>query len=86
MSQPSETVFVAQRGTDRTEAVTKFVDVRVAKNFRIGASRLEATLDRFNLLNANHVLGQVTRVGATLGRPNSILTPRIIRLGVTARF
>jgi hypothetical protein len=40
----------------------------------------------FNLLNANHVLGQVEAIGATWSRPNRILTPRIIRFGVTARF
>ncbi|MEZ5418815.1 MAG: TonB-dependent receptor [Vicinamibacterales bacterium] len=86
VSQPSETVFVAQRGVDRTEDVTRFLDVRVAKRLRIGRANLEGTVDLFNALNANHVLNQVTRVGATLGRPNSILTPRIVRFGLTARF
>ena len=48
--------------------------------------RLEGTVDVFNLLNANHVTGQVEAIGTTIGRPNRILTPRIIRFGVTARF
>lgn len=86
VSQPSETVFVAQRGEDRTEDVTRFLDLRVSKRLNVGRANLEGTVDMFNVLNANHVLNQVTRVGATLGRPNSILTPRIIRFGLTARF
>ena len=39
-----------------------------------------------NVLNANHVLLQTENLGATWGRPTRILTPRIIRFGVTARF
>jgi hypothetical protein len=85
-SQPSETIRVAQRGEDRTETVTKFLDLRFAKRFQVGRSNIEGTVDLFNLLNANHVLGQVTTVGATWGRPNRILTPRIVRFGITARF
>lgn len=85
-SQPSETVYVQQRGEDRTESVTKFLDIRFAKRFNTGGSSIEATIDLFNVLNANHVLGQTEALGATWGRPNRILTPRIIRFGVTARF
>ena len=47
---------------------------------------LEGTIDLFNLLNANHVLLQTTTLGATFGRPTRILTPRIVRFGITARF
>ena len=60
-------------------------DGRVRLNDRARAN-LEGTIDLFNLLNANHVLGQVTTLGSTWGRPNRILTPRIIRFGITARF
>ena len=38
------------------------------------------------MLNANHVLLQNEAIGTTWGRPTRILTPRIIRFGVTARF
>jgi hypothetical protein len=86
VSQPSETVRVQQRGLDRTETVNRFVDLRFGKRFQVNRTNLEATLDLFNVLNANHVLGQVTTLGATWGRPNSILTPRIVRFGITARF
>jgi hypothetical protein len=86
LTQGSVTVWTAERGEDRTDTVNKFVDVRFAKRFRVGRSRLEANVDFFNLLNANHVLLQNEAVGSTLGRPSRILAPRIIRFGVTARF
>jgi hypothetical protein len=83
---PENLIYVQQRGEDRTETVTKFLDVRLAKRFTVGTSRFEGTFDVFNLLNANHVLDQTTAVGTTLGRPTRVMTPRIIRFGVTARF
>ena len=59
-----------QRGEDRTETVSKFLDVRFAKRFQVSRrSNLEGTVDLFNLLNANHVLGQITTLGPTWGRP-----------------
>ena len=86
LPQGTETVWVQPRGVDRVEVVNKFIDVRFAKRLSIGVARLEGTLDIFNMLNANHVTGQNEAVGTTTGRPNRILTPRIIRLGITARF
>ncbi len=85
-SQASETIRLAQRGTDRTEDVTRFVDLRLAKRFPLGFGSAEATLDVFNILNANHVLQQTEQIGTSWGRPTRILTPRIIRFGITARF
>ena len=85
-SQASETVRLAPRGTDRTDDVTKFVDLRVARRFALGMSSIEGSLDLFNALNANHVLLQNEGIGATWGRPTRILAPRIIRLGATVRF
>jgi hypothetical protein len=86
VSQVSETVRVVQRGTDRTETVTQFLDIRFAKRVRLGATSFEGTLDVFNLLNANHVLDQNIGLGSTFGRPSRVLTPRIVRFGLTARF
>ncbi len=85
-SQASETVRLVPRGTDRTEDVTKFLDVRLARRFRIGLSSLEGSIDMFNVLNANHVLLQNENIGATWARPTRILAPRIIRFGATVRF
>jgi hypothetical protein len=86
-TQVSETIRVVPRGTDRTEDVTKFVDLRVAKRFRAPRGPgFEATVDIFNLLNANHVLLQTETIGGTFGRPSLVLTPRIVRFGLAVRF
>jgi Carboxypeptidase regulatory-like domain len=85
-TQPSEVIRVVQRGVDRTDDVTKFLDLRFSKRARFGRSSLEGTVDLFNVLNANHVLEQVVALGGTFGRPSRILTPRIVRFGITARF
>jgi Carboxypeptidase regulatory-like domain len=79
-------IYVQQRGVDRTETVTKLLDVRFAKRFNLGTTRFEGTVDLFNALNANHVLEQTTAIGTTVGRPSRIVTPRIIRFGITTRF
>jgi hypothetical protein len=79
-------LYVQQRGEDRTETVNKFLDVRFAKRFTVGTSRFEGTFDVFNMMNANHVLEQTTAVGSTIGRPVRVMTPRIIRFGITTRF
>ena len=86
LPQASELIYVQPRGVDRTETVTQFMDIRVAKRFALGFARLEGSVDVFNLLNANHVLAQTEAIGTTLGRPSRILTPRIVRLGAALRF
>lgn len=86
LPQGSETIWVQPRGVDRTETVSRFLDVRFAKRFTVNTSRIEGSVDVFNLLNANHVLAQTEAIGSTLGRPSRVLTPRIVRLGATVRF
>lgn len=86
LNQGTETVYVQPHGDDRTDTVNKFVDLRIARQFTVGRGKYEATMDVFNLLNANHVLLQLETIGSTLGRPSRILSPRVIRFGVTARF
>ena len=86
LAQGSETIYAQPRGEDRAETVNKFVDLRFAKRFSFGPSRLEGSIDVFNLLNANHVQLQNEATGTTWGRPTRILAPRIVRFGLTARF
>jgi hypothetical protein len=47
---------------------------------------MEPQLDVFNLLNANQVLVMTTRYGAAWQNANSILAPRVFKLGVQVRF
>ena len=86
LNQGSETVYVQQRGVDRTETVANFADLRVSKRFEIGASRIEAAFDLYNIFNVNPVLAQNVGIGSTLGIPTRVLAPRVIRLGLSARF
>ena len=44
------------------------LDVRVAKIFRVGGTRVRATPDVYNLLNANTVLASNGRYGGTTSR------------------
>ena len=87
LNQGTETVLVVPRGTDRTEVISKFVDLRIAKNFALGRrARIEGQLDIFNLLNANHVDRQNEVVGSRLGVPSQILNSRIVRFGARLTF
>jgi hypothetical protein len=86
LTQGTQTVWVQPRGEDRTETISKFLDVRFSKRLTVAAARLEGTVDIFNLLNANHVLDQNTAIGSTWGRPSRLLAPRIVRFGLTTRF
>ena len=63
-------MFVQPHGEDRTETVNKFVDLRFGKRFSVGrAGSYEATVDIFNLLNANHVLLQLKPSAAPSAAP-----------------
>ena len=77
---------IRQRGGDRTETVANFSDLRVSKRFERGGSRIEAAFDLYNIFNANPVLAQNVGIGSTLGIPTRVLAPRVIRLGLSARF
>jgi hypothetical protein len=65
----------------------KLWDNRISKTFRINDSQsIDATFDLFNTLNTNAVIGQSNTNGPTYLQPNSIIPPRIFRLGGKFRF
>jgi len=86
LNQGSDTVYVQQRGIDRTETVANFVDLRISKRMAVGSARLEPSLDLYNVFNENPVLSQNTGIGSTWGVPTRILAPRVFRLSISARF
>jgi len=62
-------------------------DLRVARNFRLGAVTVRGMFDVFNLFNANTVLLRNGNITATTS--NQIaqnLSPRIARIGVQIGF
>ena len=66
---------------------TKVWDNRVTKRFKTwGNQSIEGEFNLYNTLNANTVIEQVNRVGSTFLNPETILTPRIMKLGVKYRF
>jgi hypothetical protein len=62
------------------------MDVSVRKMFTAGRTRLDTSLDLFNLLNASTVLDYNRNFGPTLNRATQILQGRLIRLSSTMHF
>jgi hypothetical protein len=74
------------------------LDLRLAKTVKFGGAGLTASAELFNALNKNTVLGRyryansssfISTIGGAepgLGRIEEILSPRVVRLGLTLTF
>jgi hypothetical protein len=63
------------------------MDLRVDRNFRFGTVTLIPALDIFNLTNANTVAAQNrNQAAANANTVSGILAPRVMRIGVSARW
>ena len=62
------------------------VDVRLARIFRIGRTRVQGTFDVHNLLNSSPVLGLNTRYGAAWLDAQQILAARMFKVGAQLTF
>jgi hypothetical protein len=63
------------------------VDLRLGKNFNVGASRrLQANVDLYNVFNSNSVLARIDTYGRAWGQPTSFLPGRMLQLGATLTF
>jgi len=85
LTRASQTIFLSQRGDERYPAVT-LIDLRISRAFRFGSRRIEPTFDIFNLGNASTVVGTTLGVGSTYLVPNSIVSPRIMKIGFSVNF
>jgi hypothetical protein len=85
LTRASQTIFLSDRGDERYPAVT-LIDLRISRIFRFGARRIEPTFDIFNLGNASTVVGTTVGVGSTYLVPNSIVSPRIMKIGFNVSF
>jgi hypothetical protein len=85
LTRASQTIFLSDRGDERYPAVT-LIDLRISRIFRFGQRRIEPTFDIFNLGNASTVVGTTLGVGSTYLVPNSIVSPRIMKVGFTINF
>ena len=62
------------------------LDIRLAKTFRLGGNRLQASADIFNLFNANTVLLTNPNYGPQYLRPLEVLPGRFFKLGARYDF
>jgi hypothetical protein len=85
LTQVTQNVQVAERGEFRYPWVN-LVDLRVTKVFKTGGTKIEPTLDLFNVFNNNAVTSAVTTIGSSLGRPSAIVMGRLLRVGGRVTF
>jgi hypothetical protein len=62
------------------------IDFRVAKLFRFANTRTNLNFDFYNVTNSNSVIGENATFGAAWRRPQSILVPRLFKLGLQFDF
>jgi hypothetical protein len=85
LTQVTQNIQVAPRGEFRYPWVN-LVDLRLTKNFRVGSTRVEPTIDLYNVFNNNAVTSGVTTIGSSLGRPSAIVMGRLLRVGGRIAF
>jgi hypothetical protein len=72
--------------TQRYDSVWN-LDLRLAKNFRLGGSSFTISADAFNVLNNDVVLGRFRQASSgSFNRLDEVLNPRIIRFGMRFQF
>ena len=85
LTQVTQNVQVAERGQFRYPWVN-IVDLRLTRSFRTGRTKIEPTVDLFNVFNNNAVTSAVTTIGSSLGRPSAIVMGRLLRVGGHVTF
>ena len=83
--QPSVNVRLNEPGTEYEDRVYQ-LDVNLGKTFQLANLRIAPQVELFNIFNANPVTTQVNTYGSSLGRPLTVLAPRLVRLGVQVNF
>jgi hypothetical protein len=82
----NQTVFLAERGTERLPSVTQ-IDLRFSRAFNFGQGRrISPQLDIYNLTNAYTAQSITNSVGNTYLNATSIIPPRIMRIGFAVNF
>jgi hypothetical protein len=85
LTRSSQTVRLSKRGDERLPDVA-MIDLRVSRSFRFNERRITPMLELFNLTNADTVVGYNANVGTSYLRPTEILSPRLLRFGITVDF
>ena len=86
LTQVTQNVKAAAAG-DFRYPWQNLVDLRVTKSFTVGGStKIEPTVDLFNIFNNNAVTSANTTIGSSLGRPSAIVMGRLLRVGARIAF
>jgi hypothetical protein len=86
LTRGSQTVVLSERGDERLDTVT-LVDLRLSRAFRFpGGRKIEPQLDIFNLTNSAVADATTVGVGNTYLYPSSIVSPRIMKIGLSVTF
>ena len=57
------------------------IDARFGKSFRYGKTRLQASVDVYNLMNSSAILAQNNTYGTSWRTPTLILQGRLVKIG-----
>ena len=82
---PFRTINIVNAGEVYMERLTQ-IDFRVAKVFRVAGTRTMINFDFYNVTNSNSVLTENASYGAPWRTPQSILLPRLFKLGLQVDF
>jgi hypothetical protein len=79
------TVPLIQPGTDYADRLNQ-LDFRLSRRFVAGKTNMQATMDVFNLFNANPPITINTTYGSAWQRPTQILLARFLKFGFQVEF
>ena len=85
LTQTSVTVRLNEPGSDYNDPANQ-LDVTLSKVITLDRLRVRPEVAIFNALNANPVVNQTNVYGPSLGNVITILSPRMVRLGVNLDF
>ena len=83
----SLTVAVVPYNAAFVERITQ-LDFKVSKNFKVGRATISPSLELFNINNSDAIISYVSTnvLSASYEKPNSIMQPRMIGIGIQTRW
>jgi hypothetical protein len=85
LTRASQLVALSQRGDERLPTMT-LADISISRTFKLGPRRIVPRFDIFNLMNANTADSIGTGVGGTYLVPQTIVAPRVMKVGFSINF
>jgi outer membrane receptor protein involved in Fe transport len=85
LTRASQNVALSQRGDERLPTMT-LADISISRTFKFGPRRIIPRFDIFNLTNSNTADSIATGVGATYLVPQTIVAPRVMKVGFSVNF